>query len=333
MIRAIDNARSTLVFTNVRSSAEIWYQAILEARPDWAGRIALHHGSLEREVRDWVEDGLRRNAAARRRVHVEPRPRCRLRARRPGAADRQPERRRAPAATRGAQRTPAGSSVEGHRRADAGAGACRSSGSTRSRRRARDRAAHVGARAAGCVDAAPRHLRARRRLPARGGAGRDSRHPRLRAPHRRRVAMGARLRRPRRRELERIPGVSPRRDRRRRRRARARRADRAPPSHADRHHRQRREHHRADAQRPQARPRRGVVHRAAFARRHIRVRGTRARIRARARDDGVGEAGQPQVGDRATLGGIEDAAVVAAVRSHAQADRRREARHLCRPRS
>ncbi|MEO7498922.1 MAG: ligase-associated DNA damage response DEXH box helicase [Casimicrobiaceae bacterium] len=62
VIRAIDNARSTLVFTNVRSAAEIWYQAILEARPDWAGRIALHHGSLEREVRDWVEDGLRRNA-------------------------------------------------------------------------------------------------------------------------------------------------------------------------------------------------------------------------------------------------------------------------------
>ncbi|HET9046698.1 MAG TPA: ligase-associated DNA damage response DEXH box helicase [Casimicrobiaceae bacterium] len=62
VVRAIDGARSTLVFTNVRSSAEIWYQALLEARPDWAGRIALHHGSLEREVRDWVEDGLRRNA-------------------------------------------------------------------------------------------------------------------------------------------------------------------------------------------------------------------------------------------------------------------------------
>ena len=59
VIRAIDGARSTLVFTNVRSATEIWYQAILNARPDWAGRIALHHGSLEREVRDWVEEGLR----------------------------------------------------------------------------------------------------------------------------------------------------------------------------------------------------------------------------------------------------------------------------------
>jgi ATP-dependent Lhr-like helicase len=59
VIRSIENARSTLVFTNVRSATEIWYQALLEARPDWAGQIALHHGSLEREVRDWVEDGLR----------------------------------------------------------------------------------------------------------------------------------------------------------------------------------------------------------------------------------------------------------------------------------
>ncbi|HEY1326628.1 MAG TPA: ligase-associated DNA damage response DEXH box helicase [Casimicrobiaceae bacterium] len=59
VVRAIDDARSTLVFTNVRSHTEIWYQAILEARPDWAGQVALHHGSLEREARDWVEDGLR----------------------------------------------------------------------------------------------------------------------------------------------------------------------------------------------------------------------------------------------------------------------------------
>jgi ATP-dependent helicase Lhr and Lhr-like helicase len=59
VVRAIERARSTLVFTNVRSQTEIWYQAILDARPDWAGTIALHHGSLERDARDWVEDGLR----------------------------------------------------------------------------------------------------------------------------------------------------------------------------------------------------------------------------------------------------------------------------------
>jgi len=59
VVRAIERAKSTLVFTNVRSQTEIWYQALLEARPDWAGTIALHHGSLERDVRDWVEAGLR----------------------------------------------------------------------------------------------------------------------------------------------------------------------------------------------------------------------------------------------------------------------------------
>ncbi|MFN8896980.1 MAG: helicase-related protein, partial [Pseudomonadota bacterium] len=50
---------TTLVFTNVRSQAEIWYQLLLEARPDWAGRIALHHGSLDKSVRDWVEAALK----------------------------------------------------------------------------------------------------------------------------------------------------------------------------------------------------------------------------------------------------------------------------------
>ena len=104
VVAAIEHARSTLVFTNVRSATETWYQAILEARPDWAGLIALHHGSLEREVRDWVEDGLRDGRSEGRRLHVEPRPGRRLRARRPGAADRQPQRRRAPAAARGPQR-------------------------------------------------------------------------------------------------------------------------------------------------------------------------------------------------------------------------------------
>ncbi len=59
VIDEIAKSGTTLVFTNVRSQAEIWYQLLLEARPDWAGQIALHHGSLDREVRDWVERGLK----------------------------------------------------------------------------------------------------------------------------------------------------------------------------------------------------------------------------------------------------------------------------------
>jgi ATP-dependent Lhr-like helicase len=59
VIREIDSASTTLVFTNTRSQCELWYRSLLGARPDWAGLIALHHGSLAREVREWVELGLK----------------------------------------------------------------------------------------------------------------------------------------------------------------------------------------------------------------------------------------------------------------------------------
>ncbi len=59
VVAEIDSASTTLVFTNVRSQAEIWYQLLLRARPDWAGQIALHHGSLDKSVREWVEAGLK----------------------------------------------------------------------------------------------------------------------------------------------------------------------------------------------------------------------------------------------------------------------------------
>ena len=55
VIAEIDKSSTTLVFTNTRSQSEIWYQALINARPDWAGLIALHHGSLDRSVREWVE--------------------------------------------------------------------------------------------------------------------------------------------------------------------------------------------------------------------------------------------------------------------------------------
>ena len=50
---------STLVFTNTRSQSELWYRALLEERPEWAGVLALHHGSLDLGVRRWVERGLK----------------------------------------------------------------------------------------------------------------------------------------------------------------------------------------------------------------------------------------------------------------------------------
>lgn len=59
VIDAIGNAGTTLLFTNTRSQAEIWFQALLEKNPDWLDRLALHHGSLDRKLRTEIEDRLR----------------------------------------------------------------------------------------------------------------------------------------------------------------------------------------------------------------------------------------------------------------------------------
>lgn len=59
VVAAVEEGDSAIIFCNTRSQVEIWYQALLAARPDWAGTIALHHGSLDRQKRDWVEAGLR----------------------------------------------------------------------------------------------------------------------------------------------------------------------------------------------------------------------------------------------------------------------------------
>lgn len=54
----LDKSGSTLIFTNTRSQSEIWFQKLLEAKPDLAGTIALHHGSIDRGIREWVENSL-----------------------------------------------------------------------------------------------------------------------------------------------------------------------------------------------------------------------------------------------------------------------------------
>jgi ATP-dependent Lhr-like helicase len=59
VVAEIERSMTTLVFVNVRSQAEIWYQLLLQERPEWAGVVALHHGSLDKEVREWVELGLK----------------------------------------------------------------------------------------------------------------------------------------------------------------------------------------------------------------------------------------------------------------------------------
>ena len=58
VIQTIEEGKSVLVFTNTRSQTEMWYQKILEIRPDWAGWMAMHHGSLDSQIRTWVENAL-----------------------------------------------------------------------------------------------------------------------------------------------------------------------------------------------------------------------------------------------------------------------------------
>jgi ATP-dependent Lhr-like helicase len=58
IIPIIHQSKTTLIFINTRGMSERWYQELLTHAPDLAGAIALHHGSIEQELRFWVEDAL-----------------------------------------------------------------------------------------------------------------------------------------------------------------------------------------------------------------------------------------------------------------------------------
>jgi ATP-dependent helicase Lhr and Lhr-like helicase len=58
VIPIINNSKSTLIFTNTRSFAEIWYQKLLAKAPELSGILAMHHGSISAVTRNWVEDQL-----------------------------------------------------------------------------------------------------------------------------------------------------------------------------------------------------------------------------------------------------------------------------------
>jgi ATP-dependent Lhr-like helicase len=58
IVNIIRSSQTTLVFTNTRAMAEIWYHHILNYDENLAGLLAMHHGSLSGEVRDWVEENL-----------------------------------------------------------------------------------------------------------------------------------------------------------------------------------------------------------------------------------------------------------------------------------
>ncbi len=58
LIPIIEQSRTTLIFINTRGMSERWYQTLLDVCPDLAGSIALHHGSIDMELRTWIEENL-----------------------------------------------------------------------------------------------------------------------------------------------------------------------------------------------------------------------------------------------------------------------------------
>lgn len=58
LIPIIEKSKTTLIFINTRGMSETWYQTLLNIHPDLAGSIALHHGSIDMELRTWVEENL-----------------------------------------------------------------------------------------------------------------------------------------------------------------------------------------------------------------------------------------------------------------------------------
>lgn len=59
VVPIIKKSKTTLLFTNTRSQCEIWFQKILEKYPEFAGELAMHHGSIAKETRLWVEQAIR----------------------------------------------------------------------------------------------------------------------------------------------------------------------------------------------------------------------------------------------------------------------------------
>lgn len=62
VMKLVAKSNTTLIFTNTRSQSEIWYHAILDNYPEYAGVMAMHHGSLDNELRNWVEQALHAEA-------------------------------------------------------------------------------------------------------------------------------------------------------------------------------------------------------------------------------------------------------------------------------
>ncbi|WP_292247511.1 ligase-associated DNA damage response DEXH box helicase, partial [Mesonia sp.] len=59
VIPILNNSKTTLIFTNTRSQCELWFQKLMNKYPEFAGEVAMHHGSINKETRLWVEQAIR----------------------------------------------------------------------------------------------------------------------------------------------------------------------------------------------------------------------------------------------------------------------------------
>ncbi len=59
IVPIIKASKTTIIFTNTRGQCEIWFQKLLEKHPEFAGEIAMHHGSIGKDTRLWVEQAIR----------------------------------------------------------------------------------------------------------------------------------------------------------------------------------------------------------------------------------------------------------------------------------
>jgi ATP-dependent Lhr-like helicase len=58
LLPIIAKSKTTLIFCNTRGQAELWYQNLLKLDENLAGQIAIHHGSIDYELRNWIEEAI-----------------------------------------------------------------------------------------------------------------------------------------------------------------------------------------------------------------------------------------------------------------------------------
>ncbi|MES2457543.1 MAG: ligase-associated DNA damage response DEXH box helicase [Bacteroidota bacterium] len=62
LLPIIYKSKTTLIFTNTRGQAEMWYQNLLAKDENLAGQLAIHHGSIDYELRNWIEESIHTGA-------------------------------------------------------------------------------------------------------------------------------------------------------------------------------------------------------------------------------------------------------------------------------